>query len=1311
MLLIHQTGSVKVGEVVRYTVTYVPSLDRILPPPTHLHVKIRNTVAAPLRAAYLHGPYTLYVACYPSTFDPYRKHEALQTEGAPEYEPQLKAGGHWTAKVTVPEEVREDAQRYSTDNRLKGGGERKTFTWIIEIASQIIFSKTASVEYELLVGRDEKSVDLGFHGVIASGKGAPGKLEDHQRGRSKTTVQHPKGVFSKAIRLAVDDTESLWNTPPFPEWDADDGGESTVKVEQGPQHGDKRDADAKPEKHQKKQKKIHLVLLTHGIHSNVGADMLFMKESIDTAAKQAKEDAKRRREELRAQKLTRENDFGRDALHQRSKSVPEIALAGESTDKTTVTRIADEDEADEADHEEDEEEIYVRGFNGNTVKTEKGIQYLGKRFAKYVLSITYPDQPYLPVKMGKSLSKSLSSLPQTPGPQDQNSIQPAHKNSSIIKDENHKAHNLPYRITSISFISHSLGGLISTYAIAYIQKHSPEFFDLIQPINFVGMASPFLGLSNENPLYVKFALDFGLVGRTGQDLGLTWRAPTLARSGWGAMVAGFTSEPSKTSADKESDPAAKPLLRILPTGPAHVALKKFRNRTVYSNVVNDGIVPLRTSCLLFLDWRGLGRVEKARRESGLVGTMVGWGWSEMLGHNVSDPRKTLMWQNLFSDSGDEAPKSGKSSPDPESKVPHAETSEQFDHDRRASSPEDNQFLEQKAKPAAHQSDAQSGSTTTSAPNLWSELLNFFKPHAGRRRTPPGSPSRSPKRTQKIYRRGQTMSHEQGDSASEEPSRETSHDGESSDTPRKGLVRGASLFTNASRDGSTGDVEAPPKTTFFESAGDLLNPPLPPKEFILDPAARPRTIFHDRVYHPGDIPPPPTKRQKTFGIKHSASNLSSQSSSSSKILPGLASDRSHRPGSAKHHQPHPQISSEQGHPQTQEFGTMKIEEKIARAYHKDLSWRKVLVRLEPDAHNNMIVRRMFANAYGWPVVRHMCDTHFAYTAAAKTRDEDEDNVERAVGQDTDLEEGGESVRGQRDLPDETETETKTEAQRSNTTDNVTSGASSPPRAEPGHSDLQKLSTTWKARGQSKDTSKRTKSEVREARDDVPELVSRVTATGESYNTMSSSRAALSRLARQDSARWSDRFFEGSDDGDEDDDDDDGLLHEVRKARHRGDLNRKSNTDSDVESTSGDPEAGQTPKATIAGGPLTESPEGTKLSKPKGKGKEAEEHIITSPDLPLSAEPAELEPLSHSSAATNTPSQHTSKDAKEGLELEPGSITSLSTGAGLGLALGESAEDRQNRETRVGSVGDTSSVAEQVALAAARSREKSSKDTGV
>ncbi|KIX93573.1 uncharacterized protein Z520_10751 [Fonsecaea multimorphosa CBS 102226] len=1320
MLLLHQTGAVRVGEVVRYTITYTPSLDRILPPPTHLHVKIKNTVAAPLRAAYLHGPYTLYVACYPSTFDPYKKHETASTEGAPDFEPQLKAGGQWNAKLTVPEHVREDAQRPSIDVRRgeRGASERKSFTWIIEIASQVIFSKTASVDYEVLVGRDEKSVELGFHGVIGSGQGAPGRLEDHQHARSQKAIspQHPKGVFSKAVRLVVDDTQSLWNTPPFPEWEKEAYGQAKVRVEEGPQHGDKRDAAAKPEKTQRKQKKIHLVLLTHGIHSNVGADMLFMKESIDTAAKQAKEDAKRRRAELRARRVARENEFGRDALGQRSKSMPDITSAGDLPPEAANSTASGEDKEEE--EEEDEEEIYVRGFTGNTVKTERGIQYLGKRFAKYVLSITYPDQPYLPVKssMGKSLSKSLaSSLSSKPSPQDQSSTQPAHKNSSIIKDENHRAHNLPYRITSISFISHSLGGLIQTYAIAYIQKHSPEFFTLIKPINFVAMATPFLGLSNENPIYVKFALDFGLVGRTGQDLGLTWRPPTLAKSGWGAVVAGFTNDSHKGGPDKESDPGAKPLLRILPTGPAHVALKKFRNRTVYSNVVNDGIVPLRTSCLLFLDWRGLGRVEKARRESGLVGTMVGWGWAEMTGQNASDPRKALAWNNLFSDSGEDVSthKSGKSTPDPESKVPQAETSEGFDHDQRATEPEESQFLEKTESPSSERSSNSTEVRPTAAPNLWTELLNFFKPHAGQRKSPPGSPPKSPRKTKKIYRRGQTMYHQQEQQGSGESSREIPQT-ESNGNTARGLVRGASLYTNNSQDSGTGDVETPPKTTFFESAGDLLNPPLPPKDFILDPAARPRTIFHDRVYHPQDIPPPPAKRQRTFGIRRSASSLGSQSSSSHVPSTPTSPSDSRRPASG--HSPYTPTNTNQTpqQPQVQDVGAMKIEEKIARAYHKDLSWRKVLVRLEPDAHNNMVVRRMFANAYGWPVVRHMCDTHFAYTAAAMTRDEDEENVERAVERD-DLapseEKAGESVRGQRDLPEEKgiERDGDDDERRAKTTDNIRVTQTSPTEVADIHADLQKLHTAWKVRDRDKQVhptrrgTKRTESEIREARDDVSELVSMVSATGESsYSGMNSSKAALARLVRQDSARWSDRFFEGSEDGDEEDEEegDGGLREELRKAKYRGELDRMFNIDFDIDSA----DEGTT-MSRLVDGPLTESPHSTKLSKPK-KGKEREDdggHLITDPERPFSAEPGELEPLSHSSAGTSTPTptRHASsgrEDKAEETQREPDSIPSLSTSAALGLSLGENVDERWRRET------SPPSVAEQIALATRRRRSK-------
>ncbi|EXJ90620.1 hypothetical protein A1O1_03723 [Capronia coronata CBS 617.96] len=1268
MLLLHQTGSVKVGEVVRYTLTYTPSHDRILPPPAHLYVKIKNTAAIPLRAAYLHGPYTLYVACYPSTFNPYKKHDRVKEEGAPDFEPQLKAGGHWYARLTVPEEVRNDVHPPGAGRSEASRSERKSFTWIIEVTSQIIFSRTASVPFEVLVGRDEKSIELGFQGVIASGQGSPGILKDHRQGKPTHAAQ-PKGVFSKAVRLAVDDTESLWNTPPFPEWE--DNGD--VRVEEGPQHGDKRDAAAKSGNKQRKQKKIHLVLLTHGLHSNLGADMLYLKESIDTAAKQAREDSKHRRAERRRMRAT---DSSQLKQHQRDESARSPPQNAETS--------ADDDAEVTTDDEEDEEQVLVRGFNGNTVRTERGIQYLGKRLAKYVLSVTYPDQPYLPAKSakGKDLTKSWTGSKLTP----QSGTEPAHKHSSIIKDENHRDHHLPYRITSISFVAHSLGGLVQTYAVAYIQKHSPDFFDLIKPISFIALATPFLGLSNENPVYVKFALDFGLVGRTGQDLGLTWRAPTLAKSGWGAVISGLTSEAQK--AHKEPDPGAKPLLRVLPTGPAHVALKKFRNRTVYSNVVNDGIVPLRTSCLLFLDWRGLGRVEKARRENGLVGTMVSWGWAEMTGQNAASPRKASTWNDLYSDSGDES-NHDKSPSDPESSVPQAEASQGLDDDQRAE-PKPSQFLGKQSG----QDTAQEGNgsaTATSGPNLWTGLLNLFKPQAGHQKPEP----KGPRKVQKIYRRGQTTHHDDDayEQSSGDPSQETQEEGSGNEGngDRKGLVRGSSVYTDNSENG---EVEAPPRTSFFESAGDLLNPPLPTREFILDPGARPRTIWHDRVYHPDDIPPPPAKRQRTFMMIRTGSrddtNKSSESSSDS-VIP----------------------DSNQSTGSNQAVGAMKIEEKIARAYHKDLSWRKVLVRLEPDAHNNIIVRRMFANAYGWPVVKHVCDTHFAYTAAAKTRDEDEPNVERAKSTGSAMKEDGEQVEGQTDLPAEEDGGThrkegskEQDANRRRGSEEVIVTAASPREHEHGAQDLQRLHTKWEVRQRLV----RTESETRESRDDISELVSKISVGGESsYDGMNSGKAALSRLARQDSARWSDRFFEGSDDGEDDGDDDSVLVNEIRKARGRAERD-KLNDDYD---------AGEELEPKVASA-LTSSPQSTGLVPAKEAAEnpqhnDQEGNLVVEPDAPLTDEPAELEALSHSSESS-TP--HQVQRSEE--DLQPGSAASSSTpGKGIGLALADKVEDRMHRETAGGSTNHGSvgsegrgsvGIVEQVALAQSKDHQRDDQQEG-
>lgn len=894
-------------------------------------------------------------------------------------------------------------------------------TWIIEITSQIIFSNSASVSFELLVSRDERSLDLGLAAVARSEERELGQVHDHQQGKHGH-ASHPaqrKGVYSKAVNLVVDDTTSLWDKPALPEW------EEEHKRASQDEHRRRSHSHGRHHAHgrrtTKKQRKIHLVVLTHGLHSNLGADMLYMKESIDATVKQARESARQRRRA--AQKAmdpdteSNQEKQDRSAQHNAEHDTSTAPLSGGQEDI----------EHDDGENESgDEEEVVVRGFNGNCVRTERGIQYLGKRLARYVLEMTYPDQPFIPVEktMANTISSTLSG-----SSKDKDEGVPAPPKHSVKRVPPREGEQLPYKFTSISFIGHSLGGLVQTYAIAYIHKHSPEFFQNIRPINFICMASPLLGLSNENPMYVKFALDFGLVGRTGQDLGLSWRPPTLAKSGWAAMMSAFGADDNKKN--NQEDPSTKPLLRILPTGPAHQVLRMFRNRTTYSNVVNDGIVPLRTSCLLFLDWRGLGRVEKARRENGLIGTVATWGWSELTGQ-YSSPNPSRGDVNSLESPISDSQKSPTQDQD-EVPQPSDQAISQDDESQAATKnnePQAHQFLRNQKRAASGQPNPpseqkKSGGLMPPALTL-DGILNFFRPSTNQT-----------KNDRKMFQRSQTIQAQQAAENSDQ-AHDISTDEGSQKRPR--ATRGDSIIEDPT------NPHALPKTTIFESAGDILNPPVPPRSWIIDPSTRARTIFHDRVYHPEDIPPPPMKRPTRLGRSFSSdSSFKSDASSAGSI----------------------------------DSSSMRVEEKIARAYHKDLSWRKVLVRLEPDAHNNIFVRRMFANAYGWPVVKHLCDTHFADTYSAKTRDENEPARDRAQGVGKETREQGEEVVGQREWK--------------------------PPR--------------------------RTASEMREATDELAPL--REIPEGDG-----AADAQAKKLKHKDSDHWDDAYFEGT----TDEEDEDGYLHE-------------------------------------------------------------------------------------------------------------------------------------------------------------------------
>lgn len=657
-LLYRDTDAVKIGGVQRYKITYTPSESPLNSPikhpedmtvesplghPSSLWLKIRNTESMPMRAAYLTGPFLLYVDVVPDTYN--QNEQCYVSADQPSFEPQLKAGQNYYVELHM--------------NTL-----RESYTWTVDIVSQIIFSASAEVNYEILVGESR----------------------EHMQRYSGNAM----GMLSDYITVLRQDTVTLWHSPvPRP------------------------------------NEPVHLVVVTHGLHSNTGADMLYLKERIDEAARE-----------------TGEN-------------------------------------------------LIVRGYHGNAGKTERGVKYLGRRVARHIME------------------------------------------ELVTKDT-----------TKISFIGHSLGGLIMIYAIAYIRSHDPTFFDRIKPTHLITLATPLLGVSNENPAYVRLALDIGFIGRTGQDLGLT----------------------------KKPLPGHKPLLRMLPTGHTHEVLKAFKTRTVYANALNDGIVPLRTSALLYLDWKGLSKVASAKK-----------------GENGGSNDKDRGNSNEGGDKGSSHER-GESDTGRPTKDIHP------------TSKEEAKVYDKATKEAA--GDGAAGEIPQSNDMPSSETAGHEVPVSGKgifhgiqAAMSLMIPQGHKKKPSKIYLRSQTkMSDDEGDL-------------------------------------SDSTMRPPPKSSVFESAASVLAMPLPSNKFICDPEARAETIIHDRVYYESDLPPRRFKKQ-----------------SSLKCIGGDGGDK-HMVEKAK------------------------MEERIAREYHHEMSWRKVLCRLEPDAHNNIVVRRRFANAFGWPVIDHVVRSHF------------------------------------------------------------------------------------------------------------------------------------------------------------------------------------------------------------------------------------------------------------------------------------------------------------------------------------------------
>lgn len=604
--LIHQsTHFVKIGQSFRFEIDYSPFTSAqhyASNPPRSLWVRIRNVEPLPLRAAYLAGPYSLYVDCRQRDYS--TKTRAFVTADQPIFDPQLQPGQTFYAELLCHTLL-------------------ETYRWTVDVVSQIIFNTSIGIHFEVSIAEQKQMADY--------------------------------LVPEQNLQVTIHDTLDLWNLP-LPN-------------------------SSKP---------IHLVILTHGLHSNVSADMLFLKEQIEAG----------------------------------------------------------------------EDNVVVKGYFGNVCKTERGVKYLGSRVADFVVG--------------------------------------------LIKNEELS------NVTRISFVGHSLGGLVQTFAIAYLETNYPWFFKKIQPVNFITLASPMLGIMHENPAYVKLALLAGIVGRTGQDLGVHY-----------------------------TEKYEKPLLLLLPSGPTHRILRRFVRRTVYANAYNDGIVPLRTSALLFLDYKALA-------------TVIG---AEVTSANSTDNSPIM-------DTG---------------KIPH-----------------------ESVEPIQSQT----------LPVL--AMLSYFFPQKQK-------PKSSPLQSKMEYATAET---------------------------------------------TLGSI---PKTSMLESAASFLLPPLPSVRYITDPDSRENIILHDKVYHESDLPRYEDDRVRMEKKLTLETQTENKKMSMMEIL-----------------------QSKLVHANTEH-----LEEEIAREYHKLMLWRKVLVNLKPDAHNNIVVRRRFANSYGWPVLDHLVKNHFCVDDKIDSELQREDTLDNSA----------------------------------------------------------------------------------------------------------------------------------------------------------------------------------------------------------------------------------------------------------------------------------------------------------------------------
>ncbi|KAG5421346.1 hypothetical protein I9W82_000436 [Candida metapsilosis] len=709
----------KIGEVNRYNVTYKRQRGSTT---TQIFFRIKNIENPGIRTIHLlTGPFILYCHVVPCNYN-YRKEfipDDGETNSEVVFENQIKPNQSFNVTLLL------NGNSLAKSSN-EGGVEYEHFQWEIEVISQIVITKKTEVLYDMMIGDDLHSMKKLGLGKLQKTLTSIVPNNDEEDRTAQEVFDHETSnhVFNPNLSVEKKTTEDLWNRkPPDP------------------------------------LKPVHLIVVTHGIFSNLTADMLYLKETLESSVS---------------------------------------------------------------------ENIMIRGYRYNAGKTEKGIKKLGRNVGEYVVD--------------------------------------------VIEKE-------PYNFNKVSFIAHSLGGVVQLYAIKYILvTRGVDFFDRlhVQPVNLISLASPFLGILNELNLVLSWILDLGTLGKTGRDLTLSRRLPGLKDVEIG---------------NHRTKDRFKPVLETLPNDPLQTFLGKFERLTVYANAINDGIVPLRTAAILYLDYEALGDVNELKRTNNVIDRPE-------LENDHHDVESNESQNNV-------------------SEVPESNTTNGNNiGDGKQSGQTSNTLSKEKSR----------------LQKIQDEFGEFT------------SLNSSQKKLTKRQKKYQHFSIKGSDTNSDSLS-----------------------GSNDSSMDSKSTINVPPRASAIESALNTLICPIPSKEYIMDPKSRNPVIFHDKYYH--------------FDKSKDKTNV--QSRSLKERLFGYSADwRLHK-----------QVV-------------------IANKYHTDkLNWRKVLVNLPPDAHNNIIVRRRFANGYGWGVIHHLCENLFE--TVSDSNGESEKTVFQSNNKQVhseDLEEQSEEVQG-------------------------------------------------------------------------------------------------------------------------------------------------------------------------------------------------------------------------------------------------------------------------------------------------------------